>query len=227
MVAVFPSVSRWWLRTVLGLDGAPEAAIRIIDAVSDGLLLLLDVGGVGCPLAGVLLLCGAQARLLTSLAPAFAAALCCRSSAESRELRADPQWQSPLPSGEGGGSGSCSSRCRRSGASLRSTWGPRRMASVGTCHTRSGAPRARELPRLCFPAAGPAFTSAGNERSLCSAMRALCSRRRTMSPSPIATSLRTSCTRQAPHGPGVGTGGRRWAWWSRPLQWRPDAGLSE
>lgn len=74
MAAAFPSVSRRWLRTVLELLGKPVAAIRVIEAVNDGTVLLLNMDGVvtvglvtsgiaqGCPLSGVLFVCATDPK---------------------------------------------------------------------------------------------------------------------------------------------------------------------
>lgn len=44
--AAFPSVSRRWLYTVLELLGMPRPAIRVIEAVNGGRVVLLNMGGV-------------------------------------------------------------------------------------------------------------------------------------------------------------------------------------
>lgn len=45
MAAAFPSVSRRWLRAVLERLGVPRPAIRVIEALNSGMLLLLNMGG--------------------------------------------------------------------------------------------------------------------------------------------------------------------------------------
>lgn len=87
----FPSESLRWLRAVLRLSGVPEAVIRVIDAIKDGILLSMNIGGVltiglvtpgiaqGCPLAGVLFVC---------------VCVCCRShrAQTARDPRAQQFW---------------------------------------------------------------------------------------------------------------------------------------
>lgn len=45
MAAPFPFVSRLWLCTCLEFLGVPTAALQVIEAVSDGVVLLLRMGG--------------------------------------------------------------------------------------------------------------------------------------------------------------------------------------